>query len=153
MSGKIIAFDLDDVLCFRPEEFTEKLEGVQRYHYCQPLPKMIEKCNALYDKGYYIKIFTARGMTIFEGDIERIYKELYILTESQLIRWGVKYHELILGKPHYDLFIDDKAINVFDINDLGGIEEGLKRYEEIVHRARTGWLKAFPWQKLGKIGQ
>ena len=25
--------------------------------------------------------------------------------------WGVKYHELILGKPEAHLFIDDKAIN------------------------------------------
>jgi hypothetical protein len=30
---------------------------------------------------------------------------------QQLDAWGVKYHELRLGKPVYDLFIDDKAMN------------------------------------------
>jgi len=29
----------------------------------------------------------------------------------QLIEWGAKYHQVKLGKPHYDLFICDKAIN------------------------------------------
>jgi hypothetical protein len=32
-------------------------------------------------------------------------------TEKQVNDWGVKYHELKLGKPAYDLFIDDRAIN------------------------------------------
>ena len=33
------------------------------------------------------------------------------LTLLQLDIWGCKYHELIMGKPHADLFIDDKAMN------------------------------------------
>ena len=32
------------------------------------------------------------------------------LTEQQLKDWGCKYHDLILGKPHADFFIDDKGI-------------------------------------------
>ena len=32
-----------------------------------------------------------------------------ILFEKQLKDWGCKYHELIMGKPHADYFIDDKA--------------------------------------------
>ena len=36
---------------------------------------------------------------------------LFELTEKQLKEWGCKYHELIMGKPHADLFIDDKGIN------------------------------------------
>ena len=31
----------------------------------------------------------------------------------QLKKWGVKYHELIMGKPYGDFFIDDKAHNDF----------------------------------------
>ena len=34
---------------------------------------------------------------------------LFDLTKQQLDDWGVKYHELIMGKPHADFFIDDKA--------------------------------------------
>ena len=34
------------------------------------------------------------------------------LTESQLVTWGVKYDELLMGKPHADVFIDDRAKNI-----------------------------------------
>ena len=34
------------------------------------------------------------------------------LTVKQLLSWGVKYHTINMGKPHYDVWIDDKAINV-----------------------------------------
>ena len=33
------------------------------------------------------------------------------LTTDQLDEWGCKYNELNMGKPHADLFIDDKGIN------------------------------------------
>ena len=36
---------------------------------------------------------------------------LFKLTEKQLNDWGGKYHELIMGKPHADYFIDDKGLN------------------------------------------
>ena len=29
--------------------------------------------------------------------------------ENQLKKWGVKYNELILGKPEYDILFDDKS--------------------------------------------
>ena len=37
------------------------------------------------------------------------------LTKNQLKKWKVKYHHLIMGKPSYDLFVDDKAYG-FDQN-------------------------------------
>lgn len=33
------------------------------------------------------------------------------ITEKQLLRWGVKYHELILNKPSADIYIDDRCRN------------------------------------------
>lgn len=45
------------------------------------------------------------------GDVTKIYSELYELTKSDLNEWGVKFHELVMGKAHYDLLIDDKAMN------------------------------------------
>ena len=35
---------------------------------------------------------------------------LFDLTKQQLDEWGVKYNELIMGKPHADYFIDDKGV-------------------------------------------
>ena len=33
----------------------------------------------------------------------------YEHTKNQLEARGVKFHKLLLGKPRYDIFIDDKA--------------------------------------------
>ena len=33
------------------------------------------------------------------------------LTLKQLKKWGVKYNQLIMGKPSFDLYIDDKNLN------------------------------------------
>ena len=60
---------------------------------------------------YKIIIYTARGMSTFCGNVQKIYSELYEITKTQLREWGVKHHELIMGKPHYDIIIDDKALN------------------------------------------
>jgi hypothetical protein len=35
------------------------------------------------------------------------------LTKKQLIKWNVKYDELIFGKPSYDILIDDKFLGKF----------------------------------------
>jgi len=31
------------------------------------------------------------------------------LTKMQLNKWNLKYHYLLMGKPSFDLFVDDKA--------------------------------------------
>ena len=38
-------------------------------------------------------------------------------TLQQFDKWGVKYHDLKMGKPQYDVFIDDKNMNVKDWKD------------------------------------
>lgn len=108
--GKIFAFDLDDTLCYRPKE-VEHLGG-DKYHHCKPIDEMIELSNSLYDKGHIIYIYTARGMKTFDGDIKMIYEKLYDLTLNHLNEWGVKHHGLFMGKIHYDLLIDDKAMGL-----------------------------------------
>jgi hypothetical protein len=34
----------------------------------------------------------------------------FLFTKKQLKKWKVNYHELILGKPSFDIFIDDKML-------------------------------------------
>ena len=53
---------------------------------------------------------TARGMGR-TNDQKKAYTEMYDFTKEQLDSWGVKYHQLFLGKPGADLFIDDKGIS------------------------------------------
>jgi len=122
MFGKIIAFDLDDVLCYRS---TKKI-GIDKYHDCKPIPEMIQIVNQCYNRGAKIIIYTARGMTVFGGNVSNIYTNLYQLTIEQLDRWGIEYHQLVMGKVHYDLLIDDKASNSEKIKTIKDIEEILK---------------------------
>jgi hydroxymethylpyrimidine pyrophosphatase-like HAD family hydrolase len=110
MESKIIAFDLDDTLCTRPRHL-EHL-GPDKYLHCEPIPDMIELCNSLYDKGHIIYIYTARGMTQYQGNLIKIHHHIYQMTLDSLKEWGVKHHGLFLGKIVYDYFIDDKAMSL-----------------------------------------
>jgi len=98
---KILCFDLDNVVC-----------GTSGNKYDKSIPKkkVIKLINKLYKKGYTIKIFTARYMGKFNGNAKKAKKFGYKKTFNQLKKWKLKFHELILGKPSYDLIIDDKAL-------------------------------------------
>jgi glycerol-3-phosphate cytidylyltransferase len=95
----IYCFDLDNTLCYT--NGNNYLSSVPNY-------EIINKVNHLYDKGEQIHIFTARGMTTCKGDIHLVYNKYYELTKKQLDEWGVRYHRIILSKPSFDIFIDDK---------------------------------------------
>ena len=85
------------------------------YHKAEPWQDRIKVLNKLYDEGNYIIYFTARAMGRF-ADLPhsvasvKAKEVLFDLTKQQLDEWGVKYHELIMGKPHADYFIDDKGV-------------------------------------------
>jgi len=106
---KTIAFDLDDVICYRPKGY-EHL-GPNKYDYCEPDQSVIDLVNFLYEDGNKIVIYTARGMSQYKGNVALIYSELYSKTIQQLDNWGLKYNQLVMGKIHYDVLIDDKALN------------------------------------------
>ena len=108
---KTIAFDLDDVICWHHSDY-DKL-GIGKYRHCEPIESGVDLVNEYYDKGYKIIIYTARGMGIYNGDVNLVYENLYDLTHSHLIEWKVKFHRLVMGKLSYDLLIDDKAISSY----------------------------------------
>jgi len=118
---KIIAFDLDDVLCTRDSDRGD----LEKYFSCKPVQKMIDICNECYDAGYEIIVYTARGMTSQAGDVSKIYHNLYELTKDQLEEWNVKHHRLVMGKQHYDLLIDDKASFSGNISSIADIEQAI----------------------------
>jgi hypothetical protein len=47
----------------------------------------------------------------------KAYSEFYDMTLEQLKSWNVKFHELHLGKPSGDIYIDDKGIKDEDFFD------------------------------------
>jgi len=98
----IYVFDLDNTLCKTSDS---------NYKNCIPLLDRIKIVNRLYDEGNTITIYTARGMGSTNNNQIKAIKKYYSLTEMQLLQWGVRYHDLILGKPSGDCYIDDKGIN------------------------------------------
>lgn len=103
-TGKIALVDIDETICFYPK--------VRRYDLAEPCHENISKINNLYNKGWEIVYWTARG------SISGIDYEEY--TKKQLDQWGCKYHDLITGtspnpKPAFDLVIDDKARRIEEI--------------------------------------
>jgi hypothetical protein len=97
---KIICFDLDGVIC--------KTIG-NDYVKSTPIIGNIKYINKLYKDGYIIKIFTARFMGRSKENASLATRKGLKLTKSQLDKWNLKYHYLLMGKPSYDLFVDDKA--------------------------------------------
>ena len=94
----IYCFDLDGTLCTNTNG---------DYSNANPFNDRIDKVNELYDMDNKIIINTARGSSTG--------MDWYEITESQLKQWGVKYHQLFVGKKiEADLFIDDKGISDID---------------------------------------
>jgi hypothetical protein len=96
---KIIYVDIDETICSTPES--------RRYEDSLPIIENIKKINSLYDEGNTIVYWTSRG--------SRKQIDWYDLTYQQLNDWGVKFHELRVDKPYYDLFLDDKTLRIEEI--------------------------------------
>ena len=94
----LIFVDIDDTICFYCDKKLKK-----DYSFAQPYTERIKKVNKLHEDGHTIVYWTARG-TLTN-------KRWFKITYEQLMKWGCKFHELRMGKPAYDLFIDDKNIN------------------------------------------
>jgi len=104
--NKIYCFDIDGVIC--------KTIG-NDYKNSKPIKKAIKKINQLYNRGFEIKIYTARFMGRANENVKKAKMLGYKFTHNQLKAWNVKFDKLILGKPSFDIFIDDKSFN-FDKN-------------------------------------
>lgn len=98
---KTICFDIDNVICHTKGK---------DYKNAKPNKTGIKKINKLFEKGYVIKLYTARFMGRNSDNISKAKKQGYKMTENQLKIWKIKYHKLVFGKTSFDLFIDDKSI-------------------------------------------
>tara|TARA_R110002020_G_scaffold427811_1_gene637235 strand:- start:266 stop:628 length:363 start_codon:yes stop_codon:yes gene_type:complete len=101
---KTALVDIDETICF--------YSGDRRYDLSEPHHANIAKINKLYDEGWKVIYWTARG------SVSK--KDYKAHTEAQLNKWGCKYHDLVTGtcpnpKPHFDLLIDDKAKRIEEL--------------------------------------
>lgn len=86
--------DIDGTICHTKDK---------DYPNSQPYFDRIDQVNKLYDEGNEIHYWTARGALSGIDWTE--------LTIKQLKNWGCKYHSLKTGKPAYEVWVDDKAVN------------------------------------------
>jgi len=96
---KTFCFDLDNTLC--------ETKG-NKYYKSKPKKKAIKVINSLYDKGYTIKIHTARYMGRSDDKLKKR-KLIFKKITGQLKKFGIRYHKLFISKPSADIYIDDKG--------------------------------------------
>ncbi len=102
MKKKTLCFDLDNVICTTKKNF---------YKSSKPKKKVIKYINYLYDKGFIIKIYTARFMGRNNDDEIKAKRAAKKITTNQLKNWNLKYHKIFFGKPSFDILIDDKSFS------------------------------------------
>tara|TARA_R110000765_G_scaffold424159_1_gene534381 strand:+ start:1426 stop:1755 length:330 start_codon:yes stop_codon:yes gene_type:complete len=107
----IIYVDIDGTICTlnsSDDENKDQSFDPAGYEDAQPIEENIDKINKLYDEGHTIIYWTARGTVTKIDWIE--------LTRQQLFEWGCKCHDVRVGKPQYDLWIDDKSMRIEEVS-------------------------------------
>tara|TARA_B100001287_G_C22624006_1_gene501564 strand:- start:15 stop:560 length:546 start_codon:yes stop_codon:yes gene_type:complete len=94
---KIYVIDIDNTIC--KSRTSNYIDSIPHYD-------IINSFNKLYEHGHELHYWTARGSV--SG------KDWSDFTLRQMKMWGVKYSTLNIGKLHYDIWVDDKAINIDD---------------------------------------
>jgi hydroxymethylpyrimidine pyrophosphatase-like HAD family hydrolase len=77
--------DIDDTLLIYPNR--KFVDIYEKYSSAFPNNEAIKKVNELYNKGHVIILHTGRNW------------DKYQFTKKQLHIFGVKHHELVMGKP------------------------------------------------------
>lgn len=90
----VIGIDIDGVLCSEERTFERSL--------ATPQDRAREFLQELRNRGDVIVLWTGRGW------------EQYKVTIDWLHRHGFPFDQLIMGKPIFDFFIDDRAIRHLD---------------------------------------
>ena len=115
---KIFIIDIDGCICEHVDN-----EHPELMLSAKPYPDSIRKINEWYDEGQFICFFTART------------EEHREVSLAWLEKYGVKYHQLILGKPrrregdeyHY---IDDTPVRATRYKGVFG--ELVKKTEDVM---------------------
>lgn len=110
---KTYVFDLDKTICI-PQDFDDT---DRRYAMAKPIPEMIEFVQEVHRNGHRVVIHTARRMLTHKGNMQLIEDDVGQVTRNWLIVHKVPFDELVFGKPFGDFYIDDKAVNAYELLD------------------------------------
>lgn len=98
-----ICLDVDGTLC-------ELKHGHDDYATVRPLPHAAESIRRLRAAGHYVILATARHMKTCGGNVGQVVARQGPTLMEWLHRHGIEYDELWFGKPHADVYLDDKAM-------------------------------------------
>lgn len=120
---RVVYVDIDETI--------SRYEGERRYDLASPIPENIAKINRMYNDGWRVVYWTARG------SVSGI--DYFDFTYKQLESWGCKFHGLVCGpeKGHFDMVIDDKAMRIEEVHPAESTEADrknsvlLERIEEL----------------------
>ncbi len=110
-----IIVDLDGVLCTEERTFERAL--------ARPIEGARESITALRNQGHTVVIYSARSWSEQR------------LTQDWLERHGFQYDGLILGKPVYDLWIDDRAVR---FTDWASLSRDLRAFSQAPAHGASG---------------
>ncbi|HVB02202.1 MAG TPA: hypothetical protein VNE41_00650 [Chitinophagaceae bacterium] len=102
-----IIIDLDGTICSEEKQFSRSL--------AQPMAGAAEQLDRLYKEGHTLIIYSARGWQEFE------------MTADWLKRHQIPYHQLVMGKPTGDVWIDDRAIRFEGWEKIPAQLSGIKK--------------------------
>ncbi len=98
-----ICLDIDGTLC-------EVRGQGDDYAAVRPLPQAAERIRSLRAAGHYVILATARHMHTCGSNVGLVVARQGQTLITWLDRHGIEYDELWFGKPHADLYLDDKAM-------------------------------------------
>lgn len=115
-------FDLDGTLVTFPE-------AARDYATVKPIESNVKLAQELHAAGHTIIVQTARRMATHGGNVAAVIADIGKLTIETLEKFEIPYDELVFGKPHAHVYIDDNAIhaqmNTFkEIGWLRGGQDG-----------------------------
>lgn len=102
MSGVVAVVDIDGVVADEGEERVYSEEAGWPYDRCVVIEAGRDLVRGLYKSGVRIVFHTARPAV--DRDV----------TKKWLARHDIPYHELVMGKPLGDVYLDDRSFPTFD---------------------------------------
>lgn len=113
-----LCFDLDGTIC-------ETKKPGQDYANVSPLPGAVEALQDWKFRGHTIIIYTARNMVTYQDNLGQIIAKQVPIIVEWLNKHGIPFDEIIVGKPHADIFVDDAAYKHIDWSDTAQAIEAL----------------------------
>lgn len=147
-------FDIDNTLV----TYSSRLDSKEDI---KPIPSMVNLLRKLHEEGNTIILHTARGMATHNSNLGLVMKKSAIQVLECLEKFAIPYDEIYFGKPHADIYIDDKAWNpytnaafqsaMFNYNvekSLLHIEKGCSNNENTLYKKGQILIKEGPRTSL-----